>query len=509
MELSALVDVWEAVRATRSRKAKIGHLAGFLKELEPEEIDVGVAFVSGEPRQSRLGAGYRTVSAVEAEPATWPSLAILDVDACFLALEAISGPGSQQARKYALAQLFSRATEREQTFLRQLMLRSLRQGALEGLVVEALATAAGVPTPPVRRAVMLGGGLQQVGAALLRSGLDGLARFTLTLFHPLQPMLAQTASSVAAALGQLGRAQIERKLDGARIQVHRRGDELKVYTRNLRDITASVPEITTLVGQLDVSSIILDGESLAVDAVGRPHAFQETMGRFAQNESGFLTAVFFDCLHVDGRDLLDESTSTRFDALVTHLPAERVIPRIVTDDVAVGDAFFAETLAAGHEGVVVKSLDAAYEAGRRGAAWLKVKPVHTLDLVVIGVEWGSGRRQGWLSNLHLGARDPATGEFVMLGKTFKGLTDEMLAWQTERFLALETHRDGHVVYVRPEQVVEIAFDAVQTSRRYPGGVALRFARVKRYRDDKRAEQADTIDAIRAIHRGAIAPAIPT
>jgi DNA ligase-1 len=351
---------------------------------------------------------------------------------------------------------------------------------------------------------MLAGDLPSVAAAAMREGVDGLARFRLTPLQPITPMLAQTADDVSAALERLGRASIEWKLDGARIQVHRAGDEVRIFTRNLADITDRASEIVEVVQGLDVSALVLDGEAIALREDGRPEPFQVTMSRFgtktdtADNARTPLSAFFFDCLHLDGGDLIDAPARQRLAALDAHLPSELLVPRLETDDTEAAEAFLADTLARGHEGVMVKSLDAPYEAGRRGAGWLKVKPVHTLDLVVLAAEWGHGRRRGKLSNLHLGARDPATGDFVMLGKTFKGLTDEMLAWQTEQLLGLETRTDGHVVHVRPELVVEVAFDGVQSSPRYPGGVALRFARVKGYRPDKSPGDADTIDAVRTI-----------
>ena len=396
------------------------------------------------------------------------------------------------------------ATEPEQAFLRGLVLGELRQGASAGIMEEAIARAANTPIGLVRRAGMVTGDLALVGERALAGGSEGLAEFGMQLFAPLKPMLAQSAGDVAEALEKTGPAAVEYKIDGARIQVHRRGGTVRVYSRNLREITHQLPDIVDLVAGLDVEAVILDGEAVALARSGRPEPFQVSMGRFG-SELGVadlrfqtpLVAYFFDCLHLDGRDLIDEPTSVRAQVLADTVPGGLITPRLEIADATDGTAFFEEAVAAGFEGVVVKALDAPYEAGRRGAAWVKVKPVHTLDLVVLAIEWGSGRRQGWLSNLHLGARDPESGEFVMLGKTFKGMTDAMLEWQTARFLELETHRDRGAVYVRPEQVVEIAFDGVQRSTRYPGGVALRFARVKQYRDDKRADEADTIETVRA------------
>ena len=355
---------------------------------------------------------------------------------------------------------------------------------------------------------MLAGDLPTIAEAALTYGPDGLARFRLTPLRPVKPMLAQSADGVAEALERVGPAAVEWKLDGARIQVHRVGEEVRIFTRNLADITDRAPEVVEAIGSLSTDAIVLDGEAIALRDDGRPHPFQVTMSRFGTKvvvddlvRATPLSAFFFDCLHADGEDLIDRPARERLAALDEHLPRSLVVPRIETDDEAAAQAFVEDALARGHEGVMVKALDAPYEAGRRGTGWLKVKPAHTLDLVVLAAEWGHGRRLGKLSNLHLGARDPASGGFVMLGKTFKGMTDEMLAWQTERFQQLETHRDRYAVHLRPELVVEIAFDGVQTSPRYPGGVALRFARVKGYRPDKRAEEADTIDAVRALRLG--------
>jgi DNA ligase-1 len=377
----------------------------------------------------------------------------------------------------------------------------MRQGALEGIVLQGVAEAWDLPEEAVRRALMLAGNLGAVAEAVSTAGEAGLRAFGLTLFRPLKPMLAQTATSVEEALAGDRRAAVEFKLDGARVQVHRRGDQVRVYTRNLRDATARSPEVAAVVGALAAESIVLDGEVLALAGDGRPEAFQDTMSGFGRQvtpTTALLAPFFFDLLHLDGRDLLDEPDQLRRELLEAVVPARHLVPRRVVGSAAEAADALDEALRAGHEGVMVKALEAPYEAGRRGASWVKVKPVHTLDLVVLAVEWGSGRRQGWLSNLHLGARDPDGGGFVMLGKTFKGLTDELLRWQTERFLALEERRDGHVVYVRPEQVVEVAFDGVQGSTRYPGGVALRFARVRRYRHDKTAGEADTIATVRAL-----------
>jgi DNA ligase-1 len=419
----------------------------------------------------------------------------------------LSGPGSQAARREALHDLFARATEPEQRFLRGLLTGEIRQGALEGVMVDAVAKGAAVPIRDVRRAAMLAGDLGTIAAAAIEGSSEALARFRLSPMTPVQPMLAQTADDVPAAFDRISPAAVEWKLDGARIQIHRLGDEVRVFTRNLAEVTPRVPEIVEAIRDVPLSAVVLDAEAIALRGDGRPHPFGVTMSRFGSRSRTDLEhlraevplrAFAFDALHVDGEDLLDLPASERFAALEERLPETLRVPRIVTGDVAEAESFFEDALERGHEGVMVKALDAAYEAGRRGAGWLKVKRAHTLDLVVLGAEWGHGRRQGWLSNLHLGARDPADGGFVMLGKTFKGMTDETLAWQTEQLQRIETHREGIVVSVRPELVVEIAFDGVQRSPRYPGGIALRFARLKGYRPDKSPADADTIDTVRAI-----------
>ena len=428
------------------------------------------------------------------------------MDEALRRLRATSGKGSARTRSGLLEALFERASKDERDFLARLIVGELRQGALEGVMVDAIAAAANLAPADVRRASMLAGGLPPVARAALTEGAAGLDRFTVRPMQPVQPMLASPAEDVAGALAALGRASLEWKVDGARVQVHKREHEVRVFTRSLNDVSAAVPEIVEVVRALPAREIILDGETIALGAGGAPLPFQVTMRRFgrkldvAQLRGELPLAVFFfDCLRLDGADLVARPADERFEALAAALPAAIVIPRIVTDNVAQAEAFLAQALAAGHEGVMAKSLDASYEAGRRGAAWLKIKRAHTLDLVVLAAEWGSGRREGWLSNLHLGARDPQTGGFVMLGKTFKGLTDATLEWQTAEFLARETGRDGHIVHVRPELVAEIAFNDLQSSPHYPGGLALRFARLKRYRPDKTASDADTIDTVRAIH----------
>ncbi|HSL14983.1 MAG TPA: ATP-dependent DNA ligase [Actinomycetota bacterium] len=499
----------EDVAAVRSRVRKVERLAAVLSSVLPDEARPAVAYLSGALPHAAIGVGWASLRDIPDPPAERPTFGVLDVDAALREIGSLSGPGSQRARRAVLSDLFARATERERRFLIGLLTGEIRQGALEGVMVEAVARAAGVAASDVRRATMLAGDLGTVAAAALARGAAGLSGFALRVLEPVQPMLAQSATDVGDAMTRIHPAAVEWKLDGARLQVHRMGDEVRAFTRNLADVTARVPEVVGKILSLPVEAIVLDGEAIALRADGRPHPFQVTMGRFGtrrladvQREELPLASFFFDCLHLDGRDLLDRHAHERFAALDRSLPDSLRIPRAVaareTDAARVLD----DAISRGHEGVMVKALDAPYEAGRRGASWLKVKRAETLDLVVLAAEWGHGRRSGWLSNLHLGARDPSGG-FVMLGKTFKGMTDEMLAWQTERLQQLEMHRDRYTVYVRPELVVEVAFDGVQASRRYPGGVALRFARVKGYRPDKRPAEADTIEAVRRIHdRGA-------
>jgi len=495
------------VASTRSRLAKVARLADCLGHASSDEVAVAVAYLSGFLPQGTIGVGWAALRELPPAAAS-PALELLEVHEAVSRIAGSSGPGSQAARREALADLFGRATEVEQKFLTGLFLGELRQGALEGVMVEAVSKASAVPASEVRRAVMVAGDLGAVAAVAIAEGSEGLVTFRLTVLRPVQPMLAQTGDDLEDALARIRPARIEWKLDGARLQVHRLGDEVRAFTRNLANITDRVPEIVAAVAALEIEAIILDGEAIAVGLDSRPRPFQETMSRFGSRVNVDelratlpLSPFFFDCLHLDGDDLIDRPATERLAALEAHLPDSLRVPSLETEDPAEGQQFLEDALAHGHEGVMVKSLEAPYEAGRRGAGWLKVKVAHTLDLVVLAAEWGHGRRHGKLSNLHLGARDPETGGHVMLGKTFKGMTDQMLAWQTERLLELETSRDGHTVYVCPELVVEIAFDGVQTSSRYPGGMALRFARVKGYREDKRADEADTIATVRAIHAG--------
>jgi ATP-dependent DNA ligase I len=501
MLLAELTATSAAVRETSSRTAKIERLADTLRRLGPHEVAIGVAYLSGELRQRQIGIGYRSLRGLPA-PATSAALEVAEVDAACERIGAMAGPGSQAARRNALAALFGAATEPEQRFLGALVTGELRQGAQEGVMVEAVARAARVPRDAVRRALMLRGDLGAVAAVALAEGASGLAAIGLQVGRPVRPMLAAPGDDVEAALRRTGPAAIEYKLDGARLQVHRDGDDVRAFTRSLDDITPRVPEVVQAVLALPARRLVLDGEAIALRPDGRPYPFQVTASRFGTRRADGslpLTPLFFDLLHVEGDDLIDRAGSERAAALAELVPGPSIVPRTVAADTPGAQAFLDAALAAGHEGVLVKALDAPYAAGRRGAGWLKVKPRHTLDLVVLAAEWGHGRRRGWLSNLHLGARDPAGGGFVMLGKTFKGLTDAMLTWQTERLLELEVARDDWTVHVRPELVVEIAFDGVQSSPRYPGGVALRFARVLRHRPDKPAAEADTLDAVLAVH----------
>ena len=510
MLLAELADVSDRIASTSARSGKVALLAELLRVADPAEIEIAVSYLSGELRQRRTGVGWATIRDIGAA-AGEPQLSLADADAAFAEIAGLSGPGAQGRRAALLGELFGRATPSEQRFLGALAMGELRQGALDGVMVDAVAKAAGLPLAVVRRAAMLRGSLPAVAAVALRDGLPGLEAIALEVGRPVQPMLAQSASSVVEALTKVSPAALEWKLDGVRVQLHRLGDDVRVFTRTLDDITDRVPEIVEAVRALDVREIVLDGEAIALDPHGRPRPFQETAGRTSSRldvetlrHSIPLTVFVFDVLHLDGESLVAKPAGERQAVLESVLPSKLRVPRVATDDPEAATAFFADAIAHGHEGVVVKSLHAHYEAGRRGAGWVKVKPRHTLDLVVLAAEWGHGRRRGKLSNLHLGARD-GHGAFVMLGKTFKGLTDEVLAWQTDQFLQLETHRDSYTVYLKPELVVEIAFDGVQASPRYPGGVALRFARVLRYRPDKRADQADHIDDVRAIHAGARTP----
>ncbi len=505
--LADVVATSRAVAATSSRRAKAKAIADLLRRLAPAEVSVGVAYLAGEMAQGRIGIGWAALEAARSAPAA--AHATLSVGATDATLEAIArttGEGSAARRAKLLHRLFGQATADERDFLARLLVGELRQGALEGLMVEAVACAAGLAVADVRRAAMVAGGIARVAPVALASGADGLSGFAIALFQPVVPMLAQPADDVPTALQALGTAAFEWKIDGARVQVHRRGDEVRLYTRNLNDVTAAAPEVVEVVAQLPAADCILDGEIVALSPDGRPHPFQVTMSRFGrtldvdvQRGSTPLSVFFFDCLRHGGEDLLGAGAEVRNAALSATVGPTLRVPRLVTGDVASAQAFYDDAIARGHEGVMAKAPASRYEPGTRSASWRKVKRAHTLDLVVLAAEWGHGRRHAWLSNLHLGARDAATGGFVMLGKTFKGMTDAMLAWQTGELLARAIRRERGVVHVRPELVVEIAFNDLQASPRYPAGIALRFARVKGYRSDKRPEDADTIETVRQIY----------
>jgi DNA ligase-1 len=504
--LATVVDTSQRVTATSARLAKVRELAACLREMTPDEIEIGVQYLAGETPQGRFGIGFevlRTASAGGAAPQ--PTLSLIGVNARLAEIATIRGAGSSARRSAALKDLFARATTAEQEFLIRLLLGELRQGALAGVMVDAIAAAADLPVTAIRRAAMYSG-LGTVARTALAEGTAGLARFQLELLTPVAPMLAQTAADVAEALRQLpGPLAFEWKMDGARVQAHKAGDTVRLYTRSLKEVTGAVPEVVETVRRLPARDVILDGEAIAFNAAGRPHPFQVTMRRFGRKLDVEqlraelpMQVYFFDCLRLEERTLVDLPTRERLAALALAVPPALEIPRLVTSSAEEAHSFYETALAAGHEGLMAKSLDAPYEAGNRGASWLKIKRAHTLDLVVLAAEWGHGRRTGKLSNLHLGALDPATGEYVMLGKTFKGLTDALLEWQTKALLAREVRRDEWTVYVRPELVVEIAFSDLQASPRYPGGIALRLARVKRYRDDKPVQEADTMESVRRI-----------
>ena len=506
MLLADLVATSQQVARTSGRLEKIGLLAVLLARVEPAELEIATAFLCGVVRQPKLGIGYAGVHAATPESAAESAtLELSAVDRAFEQIARLAGKGSADGKLRLLRELLLAATRDEQRFLTSLVIGELRQGALEGLVLEAVAQAARVPGETVRRAAMAAGDLPSVARVALAEGAAGLSRFGVRLFRPVLPMLAQSAEDAADAVSRLGRAALEFKLDGARVQLHKRDDEVKVYSRSLKDVTAAVPELVERARLLPARELILDGEAITLRPDGTPLPFQTTMRRFGRRldverlrRDLPLTPFFFDLLYLDGESLLDEPEERRFAALSNVTSGGLLVPRSVTASADDAQAFLEQALARGHEGIMAKALDASYEAGGRGQRWLKVKPAHTLDLVVLAAEWGHGRRRGWLSNLHLGARDPETGGFVMLGKTFKGMTDEMLEWQTKRLLELEIGRDAYTVHVRPELVVEVAFNDVQASPHYAGGLALRFARVKRYRPDKTAAEADTVATVRRI-----------
>lgn len=517
MLLARLVDVSGQVAATRSRLAKRDLIAALLREVasspkEPDgaasghssgdELDVAASYLSGTLRQRRTGVGWRGLSDLPA-PAEEATVQLPEVDQALEQISALAGSGSAGARRSAVVDLFSRLTRPEQEFLSALVTGNVRQGALDSVMLDAIAAAADLPVTAVRRAAMFSAPTGPIARAAMTGGTGALDAFSLVVGRPVRPMLAGTAPDVAAGADKVGPGTfaVDTKLDGIRIQVHKHGDEVAVFTRSLDEISARLPEVVEVTRSLPATDLILDGEALTLDEAGRPRPFQETASTTATHAGATgIRPFFFDLLLHEGDSLIESPTHERLDRLDAAVPEEHRVSRLVTDSPEEAQAFFDRAITDGQEGVILKRLDAPYDAGRRGSGWVKVKPRHTLDLVVLAVEWGSGRRQGWLSNIHLGARDPDAGPddpaYVMLGKTFKGMTDEILTWQTERFLDLETSRTGHVVHVRPEQVVEIAFDGVQRSTRYPGGVALRFARVLRYRDDKGPAEADTLAAVR-------------
>jgi DNA ligase 1 len=503
-----VVETSRRVAETSGRRDKIGLLAALLATVPSPEIEIATAYLCGTVRQEKLGVGWAALQAAGSGPAAEsPTVVLAEVDATLDLVAKAGGKGSAEAKQRLLRELLARMTADEQQFLFGLIMGELRQGALEGLVVEAVAHAAGVPAADVRRAVMMVGDVARVAQAALVEGRAGLAAFAVQLFRPVLPMLAGTAESEEEALAELGEAALEYKLDGARVQIHKSGDEIRVYSRRLNEVTPAVPELVEAARSMPARELILEGEAIALRPDGTPHPFQTTMSRFGRRleverarGTTPLTLFLFDLLYLDGAPLIDEPLFRRSAELVKAAPAEFLVPRLVTASVEQAREFLAASLGRGHEGIMAKAVDSPYEAGRRGRHWLKVKPVRTLDLVVLAAEWGHGRRRGWLSNLHLGARDTERGGFVMLGKTFKGMTDEMLVWQTEKLQELEVSRDGHTVYVRPELVVEVAFNDLQASPQYPGGLALRFARIKGYRPDKAAADADTLATLKEIWR---------
>ncbi|HTB17193.1 MAG TPA: ATP-dependent DNA ligase [Bryobacteraceae bacterium] len=504
MQLASVVDTSRRVTDTSKRLEKVDLLARLIRQLSPEEIEIVVPYLSGQTRQGRIGIGYAVLRDARTSPAADPSLEIVDIDRILQDITGTSGSGSQRRRQELLQNLFSRSTEAEQQFLGGLLMGELRQGALEGIMLEALAKASGIDSGQIRRAAMMAGDIARVARAALEQGESGLSQYDVQLFRPIQPMLAQSADDVPEALACIGEAALEYKMDGARVQVHKSGDDVVAYSRSLKDVTPAVPEVVEFARALPARNLILDGEVISLLPDGRPQPFQTTMRRFGRKldvqrmrQELPITPFWFDLLYLDDAPLLDEPQARRFAALAA-LSREQLIPHIVTGDAAAADEFLEQALARGHEGIMAKAIDAKYAAGARGQSWVKVKRARTLDLVILAAEWGSGRRKGWLSNLHLGARDTEKGGFAMLGKTFKGLTDEMLAWQTKELLRLEIGRDSYTVHVKPELVAEIAFNEIQVSPRYVSGLALRFARVKRYRTDKTAAEADTFETVQRL-----------
>jgi DNA ligase-1 len=505
MLLANLVETSNRIANTSRRLEKTALLAGLLKQLTPEEVEIAVAFLSGGARQGRIGIGHATLREASASPAETPGLDLVEVDRMLTELEAVQGRGSEQRRRALLNGLLARATGDEQHFLIRLLMGELRQGALEGIMLDALAKASGLPLERIRRAAMLAGSAMAIARAVIENGEAGLSKFDIQLFRPVQPMLAQTAEDVSGALQELGEAALEYKFDGARVQVHKSGDDVVVFSRSMNDVTAAVPEVVTAVRAMPARDLILDGEVLSLDASGRPQPFQVSMRRFGRKLDVErmlaelpMSPFWFDLLYLDGGSLIDEPQARRFAELSRLAAPQALVPHLVTSDSSEAEHFLHGALAQGHEGIMAKARKAGYAAGGRGQSWLKIKQARTLDLVILAAEWGNGRRQGWLSNLHLGARDTVKGGFAMLGKTFKGLTDEMLAWQTQEFLKIEIARDHYTVYVEPKLVAEIAFNEIQISARYESGLALRFARVKRYRPDKSAADSDTFETVQKL-----------
>jgi DNA ligase 1 len=504
MLLEEVVELSSRVAAVSRRLEKIDLLAGLLRRTQGDEIEIAVAFLSGRARQGRIGIGYAALQEAARPGAETPTLELIEVDRAFQAIAAVAGRGSERQRSELLRALFARATKPEQHFLTRLILGELRQGALEGIMLDALAKASGAASENVRRAVMMAGDIVLVARAALEKGEAGLSRYDIQLFRPVQPMLAETAEDPAEALAELGTAALEYKLDGARVQVHRSSDDVAVFSRSMNDVSAAVPEIVEAARALPAQNLILDGEALCLRPDGRPQPFQVTARRFGRKldldrmrRELPLHSFWFDLLYMDGQSLLDQPQSRRFAALA-ELARESLIPHATASSASDADDFLHRALNAGHEGIMAKATGARYAAGARGQSWLKIKRAHTLDLAILAAEWGHGRRRGWLSNLHLGARDVEKGGFAMLGKTFKGLTDETLTWQTQELLKIEIGRDAYTVYVEPKLVAEIAFNDIQISPRYPSGLALRFARVKRYRPDKTAAEIDTVETVKKL-----------
>ncbi|HEX4169858.1 MAG TPA: ATP-dependent DNA ligase [Bryobacteraceae bacterium] len=506
MRLAQVVETSRQMAATTKRLEKIDRLASLLKRLSPEEVEIVVSYLSGSTRQGRIGIGYSTLRSSLAPPAGEPSIELSELDRTLDELAKVSGAGSENRKREILHQLFARATEPEQQFLSALLVGELRQGALEGIMFEALAKASGLPVERIRRAAMMAGGSAPIARVAMAEGEAGLTKYDIQLFRPVQPMLAQTAEDVTDALQELGgEAALEYKFDGARVQAHKSGEEVKIYSRGANDVSAAVPEIVEAVRSLPSQELILDGEVLSFDPAGRPQPFQISMRRFGRkvNIAALLqelpmTPVWFDLLYLNGGSLIDEPQAARFRHLSELVPNNHLVPHLSTESQDRGEDFLHQALASGHEGIMAKARNAVYAAGSRGQSWLKIKQARTLDLVILAAEWGNGRRQGWLSNLHLGARDIEKGGFAMLGKTFKGLTDEMLAWQTAELQKIEIARDRYTVFVEPKIVVEIAFNEIQVSARYVSGLALRFARVKRYRPDKTAADSDTFQTVQKL-----------